>query len=120
MNAQRILQFLKDIASNNNREWFYANKAEYEAVRKDFNDAIAVAIGRIAEFDDSIAHVTVKDTVYRFNRDTRFSPDKSPYKRHLGAYINAKGNHFTEDTTYTWNPTIVCLPWGVIGYQPTF
>ena len=91
MNAQRILQFLKDIASNNNREWFYANKKEYEAVRKDFNDSIAIAIGRIAEFDDSIAHVAVKDTVYRFNRDTRFSPDKSPYKRHLGAYINAHG-----------------------------
>ena len=38
-----------------------------------------------------MAHLQVKDCVYRFNRDTRFSPDKSPYKRHLGAYICAKG-----------------------------
>lgn len=89
--TKRILKYLKDIAANNNREWFHANKAEYDAVRKSFNDGIAQAIGRIAEFDESIAHLAVKDTVYRFNRDTRFSPDKSPYKRHLGAYISAHG-----------------------------
>ena len=33
----------------------------------------------------------MKDCTYRFYRDTRFSLDKSPYKNHLGAYINAKG-----------------------------
>ena len=91
METKRILKYLKDIAANNNREWFHANKAEYDAVRKSFNDGIAQAIGHIAEFDESIAHLAVKDTVYRFNRDTRFSPDKSPYKRHLGAYISARG-----------------------------
>ena len=32
-----------------------------------------------------------KEWAYRFYRDTRFSPDKSPYKNHLGAYIDAKG-----------------------------
>ncbi len=91
VDTKRILQYLRDIAANNNREWFHANKAEYDAVRKSFNDGIAKAIRRISEFDESIAHLEVKDTVYRFNRDTRFSPDKSPYKRHLGAYISAKG-----------------------------
>ena len=34
---------------------------------------------------------TLKDCTYRFYRDTRFSEDKSPYKRHFGAYINACG-----------------------------
>ena len=91
MNAKRILTFLSDIAANNNREWFQANKAEYDAVRKDFTDSIAKAIGRIADFDPAIANVNVKDTMYRFNRDTRFSPDKSPYKRHFGAYICTHG-----------------------------
>ena len=67
------------------------HKAEYDVCRKSFNDGIAKAINRIAEFDDEVAHLQVKDCVYRFNRDTRFSPDKSPYKRHLGAYICAKG-----------------------------
>lgn len=91
MQAQRILNYLREIAVNNNREWYYEHKDEYDAIRKDFNAGIAKAIGQIADFDPSIAHLTVKDCTYRFNRDTRFSPDKSPYKRHLGAYISARG-----------------------------
>ena len=48
-------------------------------------------IPRIAMFDDSVAHLAVKDCTYRFYRDTRFSEDKSPYKLHFGAYVNACG-----------------------------
>jgi len=91
MEAKRILKFLANITKNNNREWFNENKNEYLYCRKSFEDDIEQAILRIAEFDDSIAHITVKDATYRFYRDTRFSPDKSPYKRHFGAYIAAHG-----------------------------
>lgn len=91
METKRILTFLKGIAAHNNREWYQANKKEYEACRKSFADDIARLIPAIAEFDDEIAGVDVKDTIFRFNRDIRFSPDKSPYKRHFGAYINAHG-----------------------------
>ena len=52
---------------------------------------VQALIHRIAVFDGSVAHLTVKDCTYRFYRDTRFSEDKSPYKRHFGAYINACG-----------------------------
>ena len=91
MQAKRILDFLKDIAANNNRPWFQEHREEYLACKADFEKGIAQAIGRIASFDSEIVHLQVKDCVYRFYRDTRFSPDKSPYKRHLGAYICAKG-----------------------------
>lgn len=91
MDINRILGFLEGIRTNNNREWFLDNKKEYIAVKTDFENGIAKAIERISLFDASISHITVKDATYRFNRDTRFSPDKSPYKRHLGAYIAAHG-----------------------------
>ena len=91
MNSKRILDFLKDVAANNNRPWFQENKDEYDAIRADFEDGVGKAIARLSTFDSEIAHLSVKDCVYRFYRDTRFSPDKSPYKRHLGAYICAKG-----------------------------
>lgn len=91
MDSQRILRYLSDIAANNSREWYLAHKAEYNIVRADFEHAVADALARIAAFDSSIAHLTVKDCVYRFNRDTRFSPDKAPYKRHFGAYMAAHG-----------------------------
>jgi len=91
MDAKRIIQFLKDIAANNDRQWFQEHKDEYMAVKADFEQGVAKAITAITAFDSSIAHITVKDSTYRFYRDTRFSPDKSPYKRHLGAYISAHG-----------------------------
>ena len=89
MNTQLILSFLRNITVNNNRTWFQEHHDEYLAAKEEFEAYVANAIVRIAEFDPSIAHITVKDATYRFYRDTRFSPDKSPYKRHLGAYIAA-------------------------------
>lgn len=91
MNVNRILDFLKDVAVNNNRPWFQTHKDEYLTCKEDFEHDIAQAITRLAEFDEEVAHLQVKDCVYRFYRDTRFSEDKSPYKRHFGAYICAKG-----------------------------
>lgn len=91
MNTKRILNFLTDVAANNNRPWFQANKAEYEACKSDFIEGVATAIATIAQFDPEISHLSAKDCCYRFYRDTRFSEDKSPYKRHFGAYICARG-----------------------------
>ena len=79
MDAKRILNYLKQLMANNNREWYWANKAEYDAIRADFEEGVKLAIG-----NPSVAHLSVKDCTYRFNRDTRFSNDKSPYKNHLG------------------------------------
>lgn len=91
MKSTKIISFLREIMANNNRQWFQAHRAEYDAVRADFEADISKAIIAISTFDPSIAHITVKDATYRFYRDTRFSPDKSPYKNHFGAYIAAHG-----------------------------
>jgi len=91
MDAKRILAFLRAIMANNNRQWFMEHKAEYEAVRKEWERGVGQALERILSFDPTVGTQTVKDCTYRFYRDTRFSTDKSPYKNHLGAYVNAHG-----------------------------
>ena len=91
MEQKRIIKFLRQVMANNNREWFQHHKNEYEIIRAEFERGVQQAIERITTFDPDIAYVQVKDCTYRFYRDTRFSNDKSPYKNHLGAYINAKG-----------------------------
>lgn len=91
MDAGKILDFLRNLSANNNRQWFMEHKGEYMEARADFENGVAQAISRISTFDPSVAHLSVKDCTYRFNRDTRFSADKSPYKNHLGAYIAAHG-----------------------------
>ena len=83
MDAKRILKYLRQLMANNKRAWYLEHKKEYDIIRADFEAGVQQAIGRIMTFDESIAHLTVKDCTYRFYRDTRFSNDKSPYKNHL-------------------------------------
>ncbi|NDV65091.1 DUF2461 domain-containing protein [Bacteroides sp. 224] len=91
MDIPVIFRFLEELSTHNNREWFNENRDKYERVRLIFEDFVSSVISTISLFDESIRGVEVKDCTYRIYRDTRFSPDKTPYKTHLGAYINAKG-----------------------------
>ncbi|EJX02233.1 Uncharacterized conserved protein UCP028451 [gut metagenome] len=85
------LAYLKELARNNRKDWFDAHRERYDAVRADFETIAAELIEGIGSFDPTIAGLPVQSTLYRFHRDTRFSLDKSPYKRHLGCYISARG-----------------------------
>lgn len=97
---KEIFSFLTDIAANNDRRWFAEHRDRYEAALAAFTAIAADMKRRIAAFDPTVAAVDVKDTLYRFYRDTRFSADKSPYKNHFGTYINARGKKSTHGGYY--------------------
>lgn len=84
-----IFDFLRELRANNDREWFAAHKGEYLVLKEVFEKWVDELIGQIATFDDEVRGLTAKDCTYRIYRDTRFSPDKTPYKIHFGAYIAA-------------------------------
>lgn len=86
-----ILEFLKDLAANNDREWFAENKPRYNEALEALKDAVDTLIAGLGAFDDNVKYLQAKDCVYRIYRDIRFSPDKSPYKRHMAAYIARGG-----------------------------
>ena len=86
-----LFQFLKELIPNNNREWFKAHRELYDAAWAQFNVLVENVIAAIGEFDESISGLTPKDCIYRIYRDIRFSPDKTPYKGHFGAYMNQYG-----------------------------
>ena len=92
---QEILSYLKELAANNNRPWFQENKPRYEVLRQAFFDEVQQLINRIALFDSEIAGLEAKNCLFRIYRDIRFSPDKTPYKRHFSAYI-ARGGRSSE------------------------
>lgn len=87
--TQNTFKFLKDLKQNNDRDWFLANKPRFEEAKKEFEDFIDQLIGAITKFDNSIAHHSAKDCIFRIYRDVRFSKDKSPYKTHFGAHISS-------------------------------
>jgi len=88
---KKILHFLSQIRENNTRAWYEEHKAEYLEANALFTAFVEKLILGISEFDPSVRGLTTKDCMYRFYRDTRFSPNKMPFKTHFGAYICPNG-----------------------------
>lgn len=87
----QTLGFLKQLKKNNNKPWFDAHRAQYEAARIDFQNFIQLVIDRLQQSDPAITGTTARDCLFRINRDIRFSNDKTPYKTNFGASIKQGG-----------------------------
>lgn len=91
MNIQMILDYLTELNANNNREWYHAHKAEYQAANEQFEELIQALILRIGAFDGGILGHAPKELTFKLVRDTRFSRDKSPYNPAFWAHISSMG-----------------------------
>ena len=100
MHTEDIINFLKELNENNNREWFAQNKSRYEKVKSKFEEISRLLISEISIFDNDIKNVDVKDCVFRIYRDIRFSTDKTPYKTHFGVYIASAGGRKSQRGGY--------------------
>ncbi|MEA4850158.1 MAG: DUF2461 domain-containing protein [Paludibacter sp.] len=100
MHTEDIINFLRELNENNNREWFAQNKSRYERVRSKFEEISRLLIAEISVFDNDIKNVDVKDCVFRIYRDIRFSTDKTPYKTHFGVYIASAGGRKSQRGGY--------------------
>jgi uncharacterized protein (TIGR02453 family) len=79
------IQFLTDLAQNNDRAWFQPRKADYERLLKEPLEALCVALADRLAARSIPLDADPKRSPFRIYRDVRFSRDKSPYKVHLGA-----------------------------------
>lgn len=91
MSLKKSLQFIKKLNKNNNREWFHDNKPLFLEVKNEFEAFVKLMILEISKFDKVVEYVDSKDCIFRIYRDVRFSKDKTPYKKHLAAYIAVGG-----------------------------
>ena len=87
----QTLKFLTQLKKNNNKPWFDAHRAQYEAARIDFSNFIQLLIEALQKSDTTITGLTSRDCLFRINRDIRFSNDKTPYKSNFGASIKRGG-----------------------------
>jgi len=81
------IEFLEQLAANNNREWFRQNKSRYD------EQVLDVALRFIQSMQDPLAAIApnftavpqrVGGSLMRVYRDTRFSHNKLPYKTNIG------------------------------------
>ncbi|HEY2866790.1 MAG TPA: DUF2461 family protein, partial [Pyrinomonadaceae bacterium] len=59
------LKFLKELESNNNRDWFQANKKDFEAAQDNVTALAGYLIGAIGKFDPAVAGLDPKSCVFR-------------------------------------------------------
>lgn len=88
-----VLDFLKALSVNNDRDWFNAHKDEYLQAKAKVEAFTAWLLERMLEFDKELVLVDPKKCMYRIYRDIRFSPDKRPYKDYMGIFISKEGRH---------------------------
>jgi len=84
--SNKTLKFLKDVKSNNNKDWFDENKPRYVEAKDNMNEFMQSVMNKLNETD-----VIDGYKVYRIYRDVRFSKDKTPYKTYLHAYLKRSG-----------------------------
>ena len=94
MVTKDLLGFLKELRTNNNRDWFTEHKPTFKAHELDAKAFFNLIQGRLEKLDDIQGH-----KLMRIYRDVRFSKDKTPYKaRFAGSFSRAtpalRGSYF--------------------------
>jgi uncharacterized protein (TIGR02453 family) len=87
--TKETVRFYASLRKNNNRAWFEKNRAVYEAHVIGPARLFVMSMGeRLRSIVPGIVAVpAVNKSIFRINRDTRFSLDPSPYKTNLGLYF---------------------------------
>ncbi len=81
----KTLTFLRQLKRHNDREWFHAHRDDYERhVRRPMIELVERLAVDLRTFAPDLVAVP-KKSIYRIYRDTRFSPNKTPYKTHVAA-----------------------------------
>jgi uncharacterized protein (TIGR02453 family) len=89
--TEETLRFLRGLRRNNDREWFEARREIFErAVKAPMLALIERLTSGMVDYAPDHVRPAAK-CLFRIYRDTRFSPDKSPYKTHLGAWWSHTG-----------------------------
>jgi tRNA (cmo5U34)-methyltransferase len=77
--------FLRDLAAQQTKAWFEANKTVYERELKLPLGALIQSVARQLEDDGLPLTGDLKRSMFRINRDVRFSHDKTPYKTNVAS-----------------------------------
>jgi uncharacterized protein (TIGR02453 family) len=89
------VHFLRELRENNEKPWFEANRKRFlETVQQPALDLVQALGTRLQEAHPEIVwdlRTNGGGSLMRIYRDTRFSPDKSPYKTNVAMIFSARG-----------------------------
>lgn len=87
--SKEAIAFFKGLEANNNKAWFDAHRDDYLNNVLEPLKFLVMALGAAftRKLPGIVADPRVNGSLFRINRDTRFSHDKSPYKTQAGMYL---------------------------------
>ena len=94
------LGFLRGLAANNDKAWFTAHRAAYDEGLKPAMGALIVALNTQFAARNLPFVGDARKSVFRINRDVRFSKDKRPYKTHIAASLTRDGDKMAPGAVY--------------------
>lgn len=89
--SRSAFAFLRGLKAHNNKPWFEAHRDDYE---RELREPMRMLVGEMdARFKRFAPEMTgdLKRSMFRINRDIRFSRDKSPYKTNAGCWFFHRG-----------------------------
>ncbi|TIO78091.1 MAG: TIGR02453 family protein [Mesorhizobium sp.] len=115
--GQKAIPFLKALDFHQSREWFQENRDLYESqLHEPFCDLVETLTVRFATAGLGLRGDR-KKSLFRINRDVRFSKDKRPYNRHLSAILSPDGTKMEQGVFYVHIGLERCFA-GVAWWQP--
>ena len=92
--------FLRGLAERQDKTWFAARKAEYEAELRAPMEALVAALSERLAAKGLPFRGDPRRSMFRIHRDTRFSADKRPFKAHVSAAITRDGGKASPGVLY--------------------
>lgn len=116
------VKFFNDLARNNNKPWFEAHRGDYENNVLAPAQQFVIAMGkRLQKLSPKVnADPRVNRSLFRLNRDTRFSKDKTPYKTHMGVMFWEGSRPRMECSCYYFHlePPKILIGAGIYMFSP--
>ena len=90
MNFNELYDFLRDLESNNNKEWMDNNRKRYHKVRDQYIEWLDKMNKRLAAIDPDYFDTPGKKAVNRINNNLLYHPNRPIYKDHFGAGLDQR------------------------------
>jgi uncharacterized protein (TIGR02453 family) len=116
--GEKAIPFLRALDFHQSREWFHENKALYESeLREPLGDLVEVLTERLGAAGLGLKGDR-KKSLFRINRDVRFSKDKRPYNQHVSAILSPDGTKMEQGVLFIYFGIDGCRA-AVAWWQPT-
>ena len=115
------LEFLRRLKANNSKEWFEANRSEYEKYILEPNRAYVKEMGETLQIlvPNIYAEPKINRSLFKIYRDSRFHLDK-PIKEKIGIIMWQGSGHRMQSSSFYmhYSPEEVFVATGIRNFKP--